>query len=109
MQWLISKRPFLSNTKGSAIALTLLLLKVSMKSCTLSTLLETNSTVVLSSHWSKHQVLAQDHIYIVSEMLYILFYSVKYLSFMTHELRYHTRTEEKSELHKQLRHHTKKD
>jgi len=108
MQWLISEWPFLSYKKGSAIAVTLLLLKVSMKFCTLSTLLETYSTVVLSSHWSKHAALARDHIYVVSET-YILFYKVKYLSFMTYELRNHTRTEKRSELHKQLRHHTKKD
>jgi len=109
MQWLINEWPCLSYKKCSAIAVTLLLLKVSMKSCTLFTLLETYSTAVLSSHWSKHQVLAWNHIYIISETSYILFYSVKYLSFMTHELRNHTRAEKRTELHKQLRHHAEKD
>ena len=109
MQWLISEWPCLSYKKCSAIAVTLLLLKVSIKSCTLATLLRTYSTVILSSHWSKHQVLARNHIYVISETLYILFYRVKYLSFMTHELRKHARTEKRTELHKQLRHHAIKD
>jgi len=80
-----------------------------MKSCTLSTLLETYSTAVLSSHWSKHQVLERNHSYVASETSYILFYSVKYISFMTHELRNHTRTEKRTEFHKQVKHHAKKD
>lgn len=91
MQWPISGQTSLLYTKCSAIAVTLLLLKVSMKSCTLSTLPFIYSAA-LSSHWSKHQVLAQDHMYIFSETSYILFYSAKYLSFMTQELRNHTRS-----------------
>lgn len=67
MQCLISEWPCLSYKKCSGIAVTLLLLKVSMKSCTLSTLLKTYSNAVLSSHWSKHHVLAWNHIYVISE------------------------------------------